>query len=189
MTDDGFESLYRGSADPWRFATSSYERRRYRTTLDALRQERYRAAFEPGCSVGELTALLAERCDRVLAIDVAPTAVARARARCRHLPQVDIHCASILHGFPEGRFDLVVFSEIGYYFDARQLARGARAIEAHLLPNAQVVAVHWLGSSPDHRLHGDVVHQVLHRHLPLRWIGGTRHAGFRIDSWLNGPGS
>ncbi len=54
-----FEHLYRLSEDPWEFRSSSYEQAKYNITLAALSREHYAHAFEPGCSVGELT-----RCSR-----------------------------------------------------------------------------------------------------------------------------
>ena len=60
-----FEDLYRVDPDPWQFATSRYEQRRYDITVACLPRARYAAAFEPGCAIGELTRRLAGRCDRV----------------------------------------------------------------------------------------------------------------------------
>ena len=57
-----FEALYRADPDPWRFASSTYEQGRYATLLRALQRDHYEYAFEPGCSIGEFTALLAPRC-------------------------------------------------------------------------------------------------------------------------------
>ena len=45
-TPETFEARYRADTDPWRFATSTYERERYATTMDALRRDRYGDAFE-----------------------------------------------------------------------------------------------------------------------------------------------
>ncbi len=56
-----FVDLYASDPDPWRLATSWYERRKYALTVDALPNERYRRAFEPGCSIGVLSELLAPR--------------------------------------------------------------------------------------------------------------------------------
>ena len=53
-----FEAMYRESQDPWSLSTRWYERRKYALTVAALPRARYRSAFEPGCSVGELSALL-----------------------------------------------------------------------------------------------------------------------------------
>ena len=180
---EDFERRYRRQADPWNFAGSPYDRQRFLATLAALLRPSYRHAFEPGCSVGELTAQLAARCDRVFATDIAPTAVARARARCAHLDNVDIQCADITADMPQGAFDLIVFSELGYYFEKRELARIAVALADNLPAGGELIAVHWLGASPDHALHGDTVHDLLRARLPLTWVRGERHPGFRIDTW------
>jgi SAM-dependent methyltransferase len=180
---EDFEQRYQRHIDPWNFSESPYERQRYLVTLAALLRPRYRHAFEPGCSVGELTAQLAARCDRVSATDIAPTAVARARARCGHLDNVQFECTDLAGDRPEGTFDLIVFSELGYYFDATDLARIVVALARSLTSDGEFIAVHWLGASPDHVLHGDTVHDVLRTHLPLSWVRGERHPGFRIDTW------
>ncbi len=48
-----------------------------------------RTALEIGCSIGVLTQQLATRCDRLLAVDAAPTALLPARQRCRDLTHVE----------------------------------------------------------------------------------------------------
>ena len=75
-----FEELYARDPDPWDFATSEYEAAKYDATIAAL-APRYASALEVGCSIGVLTARLAERCERLLAIDVAEGALAHARER------------------------------------------------------------------------------------------------------------
>jgi len=178
-----FEARYAAAVDPWGFASSEYERRRYALTLRALGRSRYRKAYEPGCSIGEFTVQLAERCDELLAVDVAPSAVARARMRCADRPQVRIGCADVAREFPVGPFDLIVFAELGYYFPPGELTRIAQTLTDRLASGGEFLAVHWLGSSPDHHLHGDVVHELLRARLPLQWVDGERHAAFRLDRW------
>ncbi len=178
-----FESLYRANPDPWNFSASAYERARYRTIVDSLPRPFYARAFEPGCSVGELTAQLAPRCGRVVACDLAPSAVERARRRCAQFDNVSIECADLATQHAAGPFDLVMFSEIGYYFSAAQLGDLARDLAARLARGGDFLAAHWLGTSPDHVLHGDIVHAELLSVLPLTWLGGTRYDGFRIDAW------
>jgi hypothetical protein len=178
-----FEKLYAGDSDPWNFAASTYERGRYQSIIDALPRPAYDLAFEPGCSVGELTVQLAPLCGHLVACDIAPTAVARARARCADHGNVEIYCGDVAGNPGIDRFDLVVFSEIGDYFTRPRLREIALALTDRLAPAGDFVAAHWLGDSADHVLHGDDVHAELLRELPLRWLGGTRHAGFRIDAW------
>lgn len=181
-----FEARYTASSDPWQFASSPYELNRYEATLEALSRPSYRHAFEPGCSVGVLTAALARRVEHLIACDISPTAVAYAKERCREFSHVEIYQRDAAAGPPQGTFDLIMFSELGYYFTADRLQAIARLMAQRLAPDGELVAVHWLGHSPDHVLHGDEVHEVLAQVLPAR-IGGSRHAGFRIDSWRRPP--
>ena len=179
-----FEAKYKEARDPWAFCSNTYEQSRYRAALDALDHRRYRRAFEPGCSIGILTAQLASICDRVDSIDIAPTAVQRAREFCEQLPNVNIRCGSLADELPVGMFDLVLLSEIGYYFDEPELARlGSRVIN-RLEPSGILLAVHWLGHSADHLLEGDIVHETLGRLDGLSLDLSERHEGFRIDRWV-----
>ncbi len=181
---EAFERRYRQSADPWEFNTSEYERARYEAALAALTRRRYRRAFEPACSIGALTARLATVCDTLLASDFAPSAVAQARKTCAALPNVTVCQADLIEGSPPGPFDLIVFSEVGYYFDKHRLIDLASSLAGELETGGEFLAVHWLGHSVDHVLHGDEVHRLLAEYLPLEWLKGERHAGFRIDTWI-----
>src|ERR1700739_2653337 len=81
LPDDYFGQMYSRSADPWELGTRWYEQRKYAITLALLPRQHYRHAFEPGCSIGVLTALLTERCSQVTASDVAAAALESARRR------------------------------------------------------------------------------------------------------------
>jgi SAM-dependent methyltransferase len=185
VSQAAFEEKYRRSGDPWNYTGSPYERDRYEHTLRSLMRTHYRRAFEPACSIGVLTAALAKRCDRVQAIDIAPSAVMMARELCANLPGVTICCADVAAQAPDGPFDLIVFSELGYYFEEAQLARIAESLSAALEAGGELIAVHWLGDSEDHLLHADQVHAILRGALTqsCTWIKGARHPGFRLDSW------
>jgi SAM-dependent methyltransferase len=181
---DFFEAKYRESRDPWAFCSNNYEQNRYSATLRALNHRRYRNAFEPGCSIGILTARLASICDHVNAIDISPTAVERAREFCEHLPNVTIRYGSLANDFPAGVFDLIVLSEIGYYFDQEELFQLGSRLSQRLETSGVLLAVHWLGHATDHVLEGDLVHETLGRLNGLSLDLSERHAGFRIDRWV-----
>jgi protein-L-isoaspartate O-methyltransferase len=185
VSEAAFEAKYRCSSDPWQFGASPYERRRYVTTLRSLTRPHYSRAFEPGCSIGVLTAALAERCDALVACDIAPTAVSLARRRCAGFPSVHIVQADLAKTIAQGPFDLIVFSEIGYYFPPAQLAQIAGALTARMSRGGEFVAVHWRGQSEDHVLHGDEVHAILKEAFNGRctWSKGQRHPEFRLDVW------
>ncbi len=178
-----FESLYQADADPWRFGSDPTELARYSAILGALAPHRYGRAFEPGCSVGVLTERLAMVCDAVEAIDFSQTALDRARNRCAHLGHVTFTCASLPERLPVAGFDLLVLSEIGYYFSETEWQRLAGEIIAAAASGTTLLACHWLGQSPDHQLSGDAVHAVLHANNLLHHEHAERHSTFRLDRW------
>jgi len=181
-SQDFFDQKYREDADPWHFATSDYELGRYKAILSALGSRRFHHAVEPGCSIGVLTAKLAELCDAVSAFDLSPKAVETARERCSPFPHVTVTCQSFAACRPRGA-DLLLLSEVGYYFSGVELASIMSRCVDELAPSAAVVACHWLGHSPDHVLHGDEVHDLISQTATLRHEGGERHEHFRIDRW------
>ncbi|MEU6056841.1 SAM-dependent methyltransferase [Streptomyces sp. NPDC047097] len=145
-----FEGMYRGAPDPWRLAERFYERRKYDLTVAALPLPRYRRAFEPGCSVGELTRRLAGRCDAVLACDRVESAVETARSRTADLPGVEVRRLLLPEQWPDGPFDLIVLSELLYYLDAGALDRLLERALAALEPDGTLVTVHWDHPVPEH---------------------------------------
>jgi trans-aconitate methyltransferase len=155
-----FERLYAADRDPWKMASSWYERRKYALTLAALPDEHYRYAFEPGCSIGVLTEGLARRCDRVLAVDLTSAATAIAAHRLRSSSNVEVRQSTVPDDWPEGPFDLLVLSEIGYYFDADELRLLLDRAVASLLPEATVIGVHWRGPT-DYPLTAAETHRAI----------------------------
>lgn len=178
-----FEARYLADDDPWDFETSTYERGRYDRIVAALDRPRFARGYEPGCSIGSLTELLAPRCDELVAVDVAPTAVTRARRRCEGRSGVQIRWGSLLDQPPVG-LDLVVLSEVGYYLAPDALAAAVDRLVAVLEPGGLLVACHWLGASPDHRLHGEEVHTVLRARLAGLDRGRVEVTpGFVLETW------
>jgi SAM-dependent methyltransferase len=73
------ENLWK-HGDFWEFETSEYERARFARTIEVLRGARYPRGLELGCGAGQFSRLLAPHVDRLVAYDIAPTAIERARA-------------------------------------------------------------------------------------------------------------
>jgi SAM-dependent methyltransferase len=178
-----FERMYRRDRDPWDFATSAYEHAKYTATLAALPRPRYERAFEVGCSIGVLTHRLAARCDRLLAVDVADDALAQARARCRDLGHVHFERMQIPERLPDATFDLVLLSEVGYYWSPEALAQAHRALTERLAPGGHLLLVHWTPHVTDYPLTGDAVHEHFLAQGPpaLRHRHGERAERYRLD--------
>jgi SAM-dependent methyltransferase len=177
-----FERLYAADSDPWGFDTSWYEQRKYEVTTAALPRRRYRSAFEPGCSIGVLTSMLAQRCDQVLAIDMVESAVRQAAARLADQPHVTVQRRALADGWPAGTFDLVVLSEIAYYFEPDALDDLVTAAIASMGAGGTLLAVHWRGET-DYALSGDQTHQRIDDAPALAGVAHYEEEKFLLDVW------
>ena len=154
-----FEAIHDRRADPWGFETRWYEQRKRDITVAVLPDERYGRGLEIGCSIGVLTERLVERVDDLLAVDVSAAAVERARDRLGERARVEQ--ADVLEAFPGGRYDLIVLSEVGYYFGREGLGRVLDDIEGALTDDGVLLACHWRHPVRDYPLTGDEVHEVI----------------------------
>ena len=191
LPDAYFDRVYAGTDDPWQLSTRWYEQRKYAITLALLPQRRYRHAFEPGCSIGTLTAQLARRCDHVTAVDVAEAAVRGADARLREAgcrDRVTLARSSVDAVWPPGPFDLLVLSEVAYYLSAATLATVLRRECPRLQPGANVVAAHWRHAVADYPLTGDAAHAVIARTPGLTSLGWYRDRDVVVEVFDTGEG-
>ena len=175
-----FAALFDGEVDPWGFDTSSYEAAKYAATLAALPHARYRRALEIGCANGALTERLALRCDALTALDVAPAALARARARVGELSHVAVRRAAVPEETPAGPFDLVVLSEVGYYLSRPDLEALRDRLGAATAPGGHLVLAHWTGET-DYPLTADAVHDAFAFDDAWRVVSFGGEAAYRLD--------
>jgi trans-aconitate methyltransferase len=183
-----FRDRYASSADPWELAERWYEARKYALTVALLPKKRYEAAFEPGCSIGVLTAQLAPRCDALLACDAVPDAITSARARTAGMPGVHVEQRTIPDQWPPGSFDLIVLSELLYYFDDADLGQVLGLVTGSLRPSGQLLAVHWRHPAPDHPRTGDEVHEDLATHPALARLARYRDPDFTAEVYARADG-
>jgi SAM-dependent methyltransferase len=183
-----FDEIYASAADPWGLADRWYETRKYALSVALLPRERYGRAFEPGCSIGVLSTRLAPRCDQLLACDGAADAVASARARTAGLDNVRVERRVIPADWPPGSFDLVVFSELLYYFGGTDLDEVLRLGTGALRPDGQLLAVHWRHPAPGYPRTGDEVHQVLAEQPGLARLAGYRDEDFTAEVYARADG-
>jgi SAM-dependent methyltransferase len=171
-----FEDLWK-RGDPWRLETSEFERAKYECEIAALRDRRYPRVLEIGCGAGCFTRALALIADQIIALDISPAAIGRARAL--GLSSVDFRVGNIMEYDPraEGPWDLIVISETIYYlgwlysfFDVAWLAA---ELFAATRSNGQVLMANTRGGVEDYLLRP--------------WIIRTYHdlfvnVGYRLES-------
>jgi LmbE family N-acetylglucosaminyl deacetylase/SAM-dependent methyltransferase len=165
-----FDSLYSQNRDPWRLGSRWYEERKRALTVASLPRARYSRGLEIGCSVGELTAVVAERCDSLVALDISAAAVTAAAERVAELRNVDVRRADATVDFPAGSFDLIVLSEVAYYWDRATVTHMLHEMRKHLAPGGTIIACHWRHPVDDYPLGGDEVHALIRRGLGLHRI-------------------
>jgi SAM-dependent methyltransferase len=178
-----FQSLYAQDPDPWRLATRAYEAAKYDATIAALGEARARSALELGCSVGVLTRRLAGCCDRLLATDLAPVALDQARRRCADQPHVRFRLARGPTDGLEAPLDLIVLSEVVYYWDDEDIAAVGRRIRRVLEPGGRILLVHWLGETDYPKSADEAVEALAAAVPPMTVERQSRTALYRLDLW------
>jgi LmbE family N-acetylglucosaminyl deacetylase/SAM-dependent methyltransferase len=180
-TDAVFDRVHGDADDPWSVDDSWYEERKRDLTLAALPRRRFRRALEVGCSIGALTASLATRCDDLLALDTSAVAVASASRRLQGAANARVAQANLPEAWPEGRFDLVVVSEVGYFLSPARLRRLITSAEASLTDEGVIVLCHWRHPILGWPLDGPRVHELWRDSTRLPVLAEHREADFLLD--------
>jgi SAM-dependent methyltransferase len=181
---DYFERIYSDDPDPWQFERSAYERAKYDQTLDALPRDRFNCALEIGCANGVLTERLAQHCDRLIAVDVVDRVLEKARHRCVGLTNVDIRKVSIPTERIQARFDLILLSEVAYYWDSADITRAGCYFREATRGDGYLMLVHWTGETDYPKSADEAVAELAEATgEAFTEIQAQRHAGYRLDLW------
>lgn len=181
-----FEDLH-AAPDPFGYRGSWYEQRKRQLLLACLPQAHYARGWELGCSSGVLTAELAARCTRLLATDLSANAVAQARRAVAGLAHVEVRQARHPGQWPDGRFDLVVCSEMAYYLAPDDLPALRAGLHAALAGEGLLVACHWRVPFAQAGCSAAAVHACLGDGLHELFI--YRDDDFVLQGWARAPAS
>jgi 2-polyprenyl-3-methyl-5-hydroxy-6-metoxy-1,4-benzoquinol methylase len=176
-----FDRIYAADADPWGYTTSAYERQKYAATLAALPRAHFARAFEPGCSIGVLTRMLARRCTHLVAADASEVSLERAHAWCRGMRNISFRRMRIPAQWPGGTFDLIVLSEVLYYLSRRDVRSTVRRTMRTLRAGGVVIIVHWLGATGTARNGDQVAREFIAQTRRLPLIAPRRTGQYRLD--------
>lgn len=181
---DHFEALYAASDDPWDVRGAWYEQRKRAILLASLAKPRYRSVFEPGCGNGEMSAALAPRSDRLLAFDGSASALAAAQRRLLQAQGVHFVQGRLPQDWPaKERFDLIVLSELAYYFDLATVDSLLQQACASLAPDGELVLCHYLHDFDDRVTATEDVHGVADRLPGMKRSLHHLDADFLLQAW------
>ena len=158
------ERLYR-SANPYGIDASAYEQQKYDRVLEALAGRRFGRVLEVGCGEGDLSERLSELTDDLLGVDISDAAVRRAAAR---VPSATFETRTLPAAMPEGTFDLIVCTDVLYYWEPVTLRVGIARLRDRLRPGGMLLAYHYRGDFGQIGT-ADAVH------ASLRGLAGTRN--------------
>jgi len=178
-----FDALYAASDDPWSTAHRWYEERRRALILASLPHRRYARAYEAGCGNGNLSEVLAERCDRLLASDGSEVAVRIARQRLAAHRHIEVALHRLPLEWPAASFDLVVLSELLYFLTDDDVEVMAKRSRESLAADGVVVACHWRAEIEGYGHSGDDTHRLFERSLNLPRLFDYEDDDFVLSGW------
>ncbi|KAA0890805.1 class I SAM-dependent methyltransferase [Pusillimonas sp. ANT_WB101] len=192
MTD--FDAMYKQDDDPWSVRHSWYERRKRAVLMASLPSARFGKVLELGCGIGEMTYLLSSVGAHVMAVDASETAAAICRRRVGRAGanNVSVQVLQLPASWPLGSddsFDLVVVSELAYYFSEPELASFIEQCMASLALQGIWVMCHYKPQFHDRIGSTDEIHNKVNALSELQRIVSHDDEQFRLDIWRHATGA
>jgi chemotaxis methyl-accepting protein methylase len=104
-----------------------------------------------------------------------------ARERLSGQRHVRVERRTLPEEMPEGQFDLIVASEVLYYFPGEEMLGVLRGFERELAPGGALLAVHWRRETKTYPLQGDQVHELLAQNTRLQNEETIIEPDYRLD--------
>lgn len=121
ITHRKMQRLFGKRVDPYQYHNSPRELEKQEKVLSLVSGRKYKNGMEIGCAEGVFTKKLAPLCEKLTAVDISETALARAREHCADQPNITFLQTNIRH-FPfKPEWDLMVVSEVFYYLNKKEI--------------------------------------------------------------------
>ena len=174
-----FDRLFARSRDPWRYEGDAVSEARRDLLIRTLPDQRCRRMLEIGCAAGWITERLAQRAEAVLAVDISPSALEKARERCVALAHVEFRCVDLLHDEMRGRFDTIVCAGVLTYLPRAAQQRIRDRLAAMLEPGGHLLLEH-LGEAGPGECAGSRIHALYGLHPELTRRAREARDGYEI---------
>ncbi len=107
------------NTDPWDYK-STYETEKYELTLACLRQFNCGKVLEIACAEGIFTDMCAPHVHEILAVDISPTALIRAKERNSDNSNVQFRTLNVSDDEIPGSWDIILCTEMMYYLGDKE---------------------------------------------------------------------
>jgi SAM-dependent methyltransferase len=174
--------------DVWEFDTSEFEGARWARLMAVLDGARYPRALELGCGAGHFTRLLTRVTGHIVAFDIAPSAIAQARAAEAAGTTIEYRVGNAMDcdWRDEGPWDLVVMNEtlcyLGWLYPFFDIAWFASEILAATRPGGAFLMANSMDAHHDKlllpyiiRTYRDLFLNVGFRLAREEIFSGTKH--------------
>lgn len=109
-----FPELFAEINDPWGYSTSGFEKERFNIIIQLAQSVPHKNILEIGCAEGHLTEKLAKITHNMSAIEISADAIARAKQKTSGVNFINSDFEK--YQPKNKKYDLVVLSEVLYYF-------------------------------------------------------------------------
>ena len=161
--------------DAWGYEQRKFEGRRFDLIMKLASLAPARRALEVGCAEGHLAQCLSPLLDELVACDIVEEAVRRAEVNCRGFENIRFLRGDIRRQWPAGLFDLLVYSDVLYYFTRREVRQVIRESARHLGPNGHLLFANEWRTDYRWHTHPDYVMRQLDRSRAWELVCREKH--------------
>lgn len=172
------ENLWK-HGDFWEFETAEYELVRFARTIEVLQGARFPRGVELGCGAGYFTRLLAPHVDQLVAYDISPTAIERARAAVGPSGGIDFRAGNAMDYAwrADAPWDLIVINDticyLGWLYSFFDIAWFVSEIHAAIRPGGRFLMANTMDK------HG--YDKLLLPHVTRSYRDLALNVGFALD--------